>query len=74
MADPVKTAATKAATPALVTITVAPRRTIQTEAEKVYGPGETLQVDATEAKRLRDLGFAEPEKAPDPAPAAKAEG
>lgn len=63
-------AAGKAATPALVTITVAPRRTIQLPgkdelgepATVSYGPGETVEVDAKEAARLRALGFAEPEK------------
>jgi len=70
MADPTKPATPKAATPALVSVTVAKGRTVHLpnpddpEAPvTAYGPGSTLKVDAAEAKRLRDLGFAEPEPA-----------
>ncbi len=65
MADPIKTVP-KAASP-VVSITVAPNRTIQLPAPdtegsiKTYGSGETMNVDAAEAKRLRALGFALPE-------------
>lgn len=64
-----QTAATAAATPELVTITVAARRTIHVPGENedgekavtVYGPGQKLQVDPAEARRLRAAGFADPE-------------
>lgn len=63
-----KQAAEKAAAPALVTITVAQRRTIQLPGKDEqgepailsYGPGQTVEVEEGEAKRLRALGFAEP--------------
>lgn len=63
-----KQAAEKAA-PALVTITVAQRRTVQLPGKDEqgepailsYGPGAEVEVEASEAKRLRALGFAEPE-------------
>lgn len=80
MADPTKTVAPKAATSTLVSITVAPGRTI-THAVKVgdevvskdFGPGAVLDVEPAEAKRLRRLGFALPE--PEAAkPDEKAEG
>lgn len=53
----------------LVAITVAPRRAVQRlgmgedgEATSIaHGPGETLDVEPAEAKRLRELGFALPE-------------
>lgn len=67
-----KQAAEKAA-PALVTITVAQRRTIQLPgkddqgepATLSYGPGAKVEVEEGEAKRLRTLGFADPEAVKD---------